>query len=345
MKKSFLFILGFGVSALVVGCTDDLKTPGMEILEQDVVGQDVYDVDGQTQDAVSDLGQDVRTDLGPIDNGSDLQFDTTGRDPGFDLQTDAAQTDLAIDDVTIQDQAGDPGVPDQGGDDTVNVDAVVYQSMLFRLTRLQDEDPGFVYCSMGSQCMDLTDMVNRLINQYIQGTDGKTPVDILLRFEKSREYQVTIGNGDCERTETGRLKRCRFKNDGSDVTYEDVVYKGPQFSSLCMDDPQVKPACFGTDKQNASIEIPGMGLVLGLKDADVAAHFTGSNPFSSKPIHGYLRVFMPLSWANAILIEYPQYNVRATLDQLLPPEKLTEYKGERGWWFAFSFDASPVRGS
>jgi len=357
--------LRISMAVLVIalsGCADFSTIPSMDINYADI-GHDGMQQDLANKDSTADPGYnpDVAMDIykdgvQPQDNGNDYVkndiTEDTAKDIIYDTHKDVYK-DVTYDvyDVDIvSDIAKDTGpkdiVNDMYKDIYQDIDGVedVYPGpiyKMFRLTSLNVEEPGFLYCQGMGTCTDITSVVNNLINQYIDGQLGDQPLDILVKFgHNPGGYDTTIGNGACVR-QGNNVVGCDFVNGGDQVTYQDVMFKGPQFSSLCMNNPQVIPTCFSTDSQDASIAIPGMNMVLGLRDAWIAAHFTEDSPFDNADMQGYLLGFMPFQWAHAISISYPGY-FQGTMDQLLPKDKITVYNGEKGWWFTFSFDATPV---
>jgi len=340
------------------GCADFNVTPSMDVIPGDATLQDNPQQEGVAMDSV-DMDQVVR-DTGPRqDTIADIYKDKIQKDKiqpkdvykdsYKEIYYDVIRPDAEVVNDVITDIGPPPDIFYDIYNDTTDiptydswVDATpVPTYKIFRMTSLNVEEPGFQYCQDMGPCMDITTTVNQMINQYIKGQIGTQPLDILVEFARSpSDYEVTIGNGTCVR-QGSKIIGCDFMAGGNQVTYNDVVFKGPQFSSLCLNDPQVIPTCFGTDQQDASIAIPGMQMVLGLRDANVAAHFTGASPFVGSNMQGYLLGFMPFKWAQAIAIDYPGY-FNGTMDQLLPQDKIESYKGEKGWWFTFSFNAKPV---
>ncbi len=330
MKTRILSLLLFAMLA----CAGSSSTPSPDLTPGELSGHDIRQ---------NDLGTDRSGDtLQPPDQGTDsLEKDVLGQDTAGDgvIPVDIIR-DTGHDGAV--DATDDSGQGEVVVSDTTFVDSVPgNRSQLFRLTSLKDQKPGFVYCQASGGCTNITNMVNQVINNYIRGKSGADQVDILVEFARNdQEYTATVGNGHCTRQQN-RITGCTFSSGEKLARYQDVVFKGSAISSQCLNDPQVIPTCFATGKQDASIAIPGMQIVVGLKDASIAAHFDQDDPFHSSTMKGYLIGFMPFQWAQSIVIDYPGY-FHDSMDKLLPRDKIDEYKGEKGWWFTFQFDAKPV---
>ena len=215
------------------------------------------------------------------------------------------------------------------------------QTLLYRINTLHIEEPPLSYCPQGNNagsCVEITDMVNNMIDNKINGNDGKY-MDLLVKFDfNPAGSALKIGNGMCVRDNSNIITGCSYLPTQKPISYDNVEFKQ---SGMCWDDPEVKAVCLDTTGKDGEVNLSQLGFVIPLKQLQVAANFNGANPFDiNTELDGYLKGFLTQDGAKAIHINYQGFD--GTLYELLPQNKIVKVNGESGWWFLFSFNARRV---
>ncbi len=348
MKRKILFLFLIAI-VFEFGCSPS-SNPALDVQPnegggaQDVVDAqdtaDAFDTSEVTnKDTTSDI-EDTKPaphdieDTSPLDVSHDTQQDIPGDIVPYDVEHDVPQ-DYNEPDINFGDS--DVHLIDTGTAD-VNEQS---QTLLYRVSSLHIKEPPLSYCPQGNNagnCVEITGMVNNMIDNKINGNDGKY-MDILVKFFfNPPDNTLEIGNGMCVRDNSNIITGCSYLPTQKPISYDNVEFKQ---SGMCWQDPQVNAVCLNTPAKDGDVDLSQLGFVIPLKQIQVAANFNGPDAFDiNTELDGYLKGFLTQAEAKAIHIKNQYFD--GTLEQLLPENKMTKLNGVSGWWFLFSFNAKRV---